>query len=475
MNGPIDDTTGDTPDEARDVSANERETSTEVELARPREAATRGGSVSRRERRDVATPKKTKRSASRDRGSPVSGFVGAVLEAWDELRVHRTRVLLSLIGVGVAVCALTSVVGIGAIAQQAQIEQLERGSGRPATLTLGVPYDPVTGGQANRETFETAVATAVDRYSIRYSGAVNRTQVNAQFADGVASIETQAIDVDYGTMHRVQVELGRWFVDEDELRLAPALVVSDSIYQRIGAPDLRTHPTVELLGGQGATGVIVGVLPPNPYDNQWLTMYMLNSAYSQIATAEMLAQSYPQYEMWVPPEMATELTELIKRDIAAAFGDGWQVDVSRQDYLAWGNGDPLGPIRLVLAGISVLILLLGALGLVNISLVTVRQRIREIGIRRSFGATAGRVFFAVMMESIVATVVAGAIGVLAAVLIVQNPAVRDLVAFGLADVPPFPVEAALIGLGAATAVGALAGLLPALVAVRVKVIDAIRY
>ena len=253
MTGATDDAAG----EARDTSEVERETSTDVELVRPREAAMRAGRVSRRSRREVATQKKPQRSASRDRRNPISGFVGAVLEAWDELRVHRTRVLLSLIGVGVAVCALTSVVGIGAIAQQAQIEQLERGSGRPATLFLGVPYDPMTGAQANRETFEAAVATAVERYSIRYSGSVNRAQVNAQFVDGVASIETQAIDVDYGAMHRVQMELGRWFVDEDELRLAPALVVSDSIYQRIGAPDLRTHPTIELLGGQGATGVIV--------------------------------------------------------------------------------------------------------------------------------------------------------------------------------------------------------------------------
>lgn len=65
---------------------------------------------------------------------------------------------------------------------------------------------------------------------------------------------------------------------------------------------------------------------------------------------------------------------------------------------------------------------------------------QEIGIRRSFGATAGRVFVAVMMESVVATVAAG-----------------------------------VLGLAAATFVGALAGLTPALVAVRVKVIDAIRY
>ena len=411
----------------------------------------------------------------REASGLLSGLVGAINEAWDELRVHRTRVLLSLIGVGVAVCALTSVVGVGAIAEQAQIEQLERGSGRPATLVLGIPYNPVTGTQGDATKFAEAVATAVDRYSITYSGTVSYAQSTAQFVDGTSLIETQAVDVDYGTMHRAQLGSGQWFVDSDELRMAPAIIVSDAFFQRLGAPDLRTNPTVALLGENDVTAVVIGVMPAANYDTG-LRMYILNSAWKQLATPTMIAQSYPQYEMWVPPELAAELTDLIKRDISASFGEGWQVDVNRQDYLAWeGGGDPIGPIRLVLSGISVLILLLGALGLVNISLVTVRQRIREIGIRRSFGATAGRVFFAVMMESVVATVVAGAVGVFLAVLIVQSPLVRDFVASGLSDVPAFPVEAALLGLGAATAVGALAGLLPALVAVRVKVIDAIRY
>jgi putative ABC transport system permease protein len=404
-----------------------------------------------------------------------SGFVGAVFEAWDELRVHRTRVLLSLIGVGVAVCALTTVVGVGAIAQQSQIEQMERGSGRPATLILGLPFDPQSGQSADPATFSNAVTTAVDRYKIEYAGSAVYAQANVQFRDGASLIDTQAVDVDYGVMHRIEVREGRWFTDRDELRLAPALVVNASFYQRLGSPDLRTHPVVTLLGERDVTAVIVGVLPPQPYEEGYSRMFMLNSAYASIASPDAQAQAFPQYELWVPTELAEELTTLVKRDVTAAFGEGWQVDVNRNDYLAWGNADPTGPIRLVLAGISVLILLLGALGLVNISLVTVRQRIREIGIRRSFGATARRVFFAVMMESVVATVVAGAAGVLVAVLIVQNPMVRDFVAAGLNDVPPFPVEAAIIGLAAATAVGALAGLLPALVAVRVKVIDAIRY
>lgn len=416
-----------------------------------------------------------KRRARRERGGLASGFIGAVVEAWDELRIHKTRVLLSLIGVGVAVCALTTVVGVGAVAQQAQIEQLERGSGRPATLVLNPPYNPVTGEQADPAIMAEAARTVIERYSIDYAGSTQWTQLSAQFRDGVSMIDTQAVDVDYGVMHRVQVTDGRWFVDRDELRLAPALVVSDQFWQRLGSPDLRTHPTITLLGENPVTAVVVGVLPTQPFDAS-LRAYILNSAYSSLASPEQIAQSWAQYEFWVPDAMATELTDLISRDVAAAYGEEWQVDVTRNDYLAWQGGeDPTASIRLVLAGIAVLILVLGALGLVNISLVTVRQRIREIGIRRSFGATAARVFFAVMMESVVATVVAGFVGVVLAVAIVQNPWVRDFVAFGLTDVPPFPIEAALLGLGAATAVGALAGLLPALVAVRVKVIDAIRY
>ncbi|MCU1579331.1 MAG: transporter permease [Rhodoglobus sp.] len=436
-----------------------------------------GTVIERRPRREKsqAPVRARKPRERRDRGGFASAVVGAVLEAWDELRVHRTRVLLSLIGVGVAVCSLTSVVGIGSIAQQSQIEQLERGSGRPATLVLSPPYNPVSGEQGDLAAFRAAVATAADRYSIGYWGSVSYGQTTVQFANGTDLVNAQTVDVDYGTMHRVQLGQGRWFTDLDEQRLAPAIIVSDAFYQRIGAPDLRTHPTATLVGERSVTAVMIGVLPSSPYD-QSLQMYILNSAYAGIATPGALAQSVPQYEFWVPPALAAQLTDLVRRDISAALGDGWQVDVNRQDYLSWeGGGDPLGPIRSVLAGISVLILLLGALGLVNISLVTVRQRIREIGIRRSFGATAPRVFFAVMMESVVATVVAGAVGVLIAVFIVQNPFVRNLVASGLSDVPPFPVEAAIIGLASAALVGALAGLLPALVAVRVKVIDAIRY
>src|SRR5918995_946928 len=89
-----------------------------------------------------------------------TGVVSTVVEALEELRIHRGRVLLSLIGVAVAVCALTTVVGAGAIAEQAGREMSERYGGRPATVSMNVG----TGGAApDHEAIAAAWQTTLDR------------------------------------------------------------------------------------------------------------------------------------------------------------------------------------------------------------------------------------------------------------------------------------------------------------------------
>lgn len=96
--------------------------------------------------------------------------------------------------------------------------------------------------------------------------------------------------------------------------------------------------------------------------------------------------------------------------------------------------------------------------------------------RRALGASSARVFAAVVLESVCATAVAGLIGVAAAVALVVNlPLETVLRDADISDVPAFSFSAALETFLAAVAVGALAGLIPATIAVRSKVIDAIRY
>lgn len=414
----------------------------------------------------------------------LSNLVGALVEAWQEVRIHRTRVMLSLIGVAVAVCALTTVVGLGAVAQQATLEQSERQSGRPASIQVSA--STVDGSAPAGDPMTEVWQTALERYEITYASRVTTTSQLVQFADGAASVMTTGVDVPYGTMHRVTMSEGEWFTDADLERLAPAVLVNSIFYDRLGRPDLATHPTTTVLGDRDTTAVITGVFPAQGWEQE-PAMYLLTDSLSALAapvtvapTGSMNGANYygpPSYELWVPPELADPIIAALQRDVSAALGEGAVANVYRTDYAAWTGGeDPYLSLKLLVGAVAGLVLLLGALGLVNIALVTLKQRIREIGIRRSFGATAGRVFFAVMMESVVATVVAGIVGVIAAVLIVKNPWVEGLIGQGqVTDFPAFPVEAAIIGLVSATVVGALAGLVPALVAVRVKVIDAIRY
>lgn len=403
------------------------------------------------------------------RQSPLAALVGSFSEAWTEVRIHRTRVLLSLIGVAVAVAAITSVVGLGAIVEQSVQVSNERNGGRPAAL--GISAHSNSGAAFDATAFEKTLDSAVERYKIRYHTGSLNGQLSVQFVGGASLVNTMAIDSDYGTMHRISMKAGNWFVDADIDRLAPGLVVNGPFWALMGSPDLRTHPTVRLLGAHPISAVVIGVNAVQ--DGDMPSMMMLTDAFRAVANPADYAGQV-QFEAWVPPSMATKLTSRLTAELSAAVPSNVQVQVNRQDYAAFGH-DPLASLKIAVGGVAGLVLSLGALGLVNISLVTMRQRIREIGIRRSFGATAGRVFFAVMMESVVATAAAGVIGVGVAVAVVENPWVQEKLSRGITDLPAFPIGAALFGLAAATLVGALAGLLPAIAAVRFKVIDAIRY
>jgi ABC-type lipoprotein release transport system permease subunit len=402
--------------------------------------------------------------------------LATVAEAWSEVRVHKARVVLSLVGVFLAVFAMTTVTALGLLVAQVQQEQGERMGGRAATIAV-TAYDPQTGMPPATQEWDAAVADLTERYGITATASIGYEETRFRLPGGTQAVQTRRVSPSYGQLHRIEPIEGRWLREGDRDSLAPAVVVNEAFLGALGVPDLSSQPTVVIGGRTPVRAAVVGV-GREGYADELLAYRVDRSAgpwdAPRAADPSEMGFSPPTLELWVPPEQADEVMAVVTNDLGLALG-GVQVDAYRQD--AQGLEETLGMLRLAIRGAGVVVLVLGGLGVLNIGLVTVRQRIREIGVRRSFGATSARVFSAIVLESVCATFLAGLAAVALSVVLVRNLPLERLLNSGvpLADTPGFPVAAAVEGLVAATAVGALAGLLPAVIAVRARVIDAIRF
>ena len=440
----------------------------------------------------------------------VSQLLGALIEAWGEVKVQKARVVLSLVGVVAAVAAMTIVIALGDLLLQSSRELAELYEGRSVTLRLNPesssntseepassgPYqdasDPAAATAAQtakrpdeQDTLGEAMGTLAERTDIHYwsrfssgGGDIVETQQarsSGQFrgypltniADMVEGVAFQGVDPSYEVIFRTRMLAGRWVVSSDaDQRLVP-VVISESLWNQLGRAPIDQVPIV-LHTSEGTAMRVVGVTKSkSSFDMP--TVF----AHYDAARVSFPGMGSPSMFAWVGTENADQARENLPRALASILGEGWKVSVSGGEHEDIGV-EQLGTISNVIMVIGGIIVFLGALGLLNVAIVTVRQRVREIGIRRAVGASAARVFFAVFMESVVATFVAGVIGVGIAVVVVRFLPLEAL-GVTLSDTPAFPAGAAIAGVAISTSIGALCGIIPALAAVRIKPIDAIRY
>ena len=440
----------------------------------------------------------------------VSQILGALIEAWGEVKVQKARVVLSLVGVVAAVAAMTIVIALGDLLLQSSRELAELYEGRSVTLRLtpesssSASEEPAAGGPSQdasdpssaagaqtakrpdeKDTLGEAMGTLAERTDIHYwsrfsSGGgdiveTRQARSSGQFrgypltniSDMVDGVAFQGVDPSYEVIFRTRMLAGRWVVSSDaDQRLVP-VVISETLWNQLGRAPIDQVPIV-LHTSEGTAMRVVGVTKSkSSFDMP--TVF----AHYDAARVSFPGMGSPSMFAWVGTENADQARETLPRALASILGEGWKVSVSGGEHEDIGE-EQLGTISNVIMVIGGIIVFLGALGLLNVAIVTVRQRVREIGIRRAVGASAARVFFAVFMESVVATFVAGVIGVGIAVVVVRFLPLEAL-NITLSDTPAFPAGAAIAGVAISTSIGALCGIIPALAAVRIKPIDAIRY
>jgi putative ABC transport system permease protein len=165
-----------------------------------------------------------------------------------------------------------------------------------------------------------------------------------------------------------------------------------------------------------------------------------------------------------------QIAEILRerRDITYLDGDDFNI-ISQNDLIAV-FGDILGALTIFLGAIAAISLVVGGVGIMNIMLVSVTERTREIGLRKAVGAKRGDVLFQFLIEAVTLAVVGGLIGVGIGVGI----ALGVSTAFEAFDAV-VGVDAIVISILFSMAVGLFFGIYPAYRASRLNPIDALRY
>lgn len=401
-------------------------------------------------------------------------LIAGIVLAFAGSRANIARTILSCAGIVVGVGALILVVAASDFGQRYATSYSESNIGRPATLAVQVVEEEITDLAA----FET---------DLRRAGGleVSITQRPADVPyvrsgdEVLNNVDVVGVDVELGDIRRMNMVSGRWFTDADQQSLAPMLVVNEDLAAALG-----DHGDVQIGTEKWHSARVVGVIENSALDFGQYTAYLLRSP----ASEELLfgggtgEENLVEYNVRIDPsDLAAEPYSDLYQQRLASVAPQWGVENTenlfafRMDYgeeieqvityLSWG-----------LMGIAAITLSTGLLGVLNVGLVTVRERRKELATYRALGANRLTLFIAVVAEAVVVSLVAGLIALACCYAVVAAGAglLHALVSLP-SDVSLYvPWTGVLVGLGSAAVVGLLAGIIPAWRALRVSVVAGLR-
>lgn len=379
------------------------------------------------------------------------------------------RSFLTLIGIAVGIAAVLHVVGLGRITQdsiRARLESLGLNvlMVRPGnSLMHGVRTADVvtslTREDAQRiEAESSAIAAAVPTYS--GPGSAEYRDVNWQTR--VTGTTPAHFPVNNDT-----IAIGRAFSDREVLQRARVAVLGDTVRDELFGEGDPIGARI-LLNSQRFT--VVGVLEPkgegwgNPDDQVWVPITTAQERlYGVDHLSSILAQMRREQDF---DEALFDIETILRRSHRLREDQDNDFQVRRQDFFLAATRDTTAEIAqfvVLIAGVS---LLVGALGIANVMLVSVTERTREIGIRRSLGATRLHILAQFLTESMVMGVAGGLLGVALAA------SLNELVLGGMA---PLATDWVFYSFGICAGIGIVAGMYPATRAAYQDVVDALRY
>ncbi len=390
------------------------------------------------------------------------------------IRANLLRSFLTALGIIIGVSAVIAMVALGEGAQRRVEDQISRMGTNVLTIRAGQRmFGGVSTGDTEDLTVEDAEALRDQSPGLLTISPEISSRTQIAYLRWNSNNQIRGVWPEYFGMYNLELEHGAFFDQGHVQGRRRVAVLGHSVPETLGTPAaILIGKTIQI---RGQPFEVLGILTEKgesgfnrpdeevfvPTSTAQYRVFggrnRLSSIFAQVVSQDLMDRAF------------AEIDGTLRREHRVRPGEAVDFSVRNSSDLIATFNETTETFALLLAGIAGISLIVGGIGIMNIMLVSVTERTREIGVRKALGATKGAILFQFLIEALVLCVMGGIIGVLAGVG--GAMAITRYADWNTAISPQSIVTALAFSAG----IGLFFGLWPAQRAAKLNPIDALRY